>query len=45
MIAIRVFITAAFALSYDSPHDFAGKGMLNDMRHDARFCDSRSNHC
>jgi len=30
-IAIHFFITATFALSYDSPHDLAGKGVLNDL--------------
>ena len=30
-IAIHFFITTTFALSYDSPHDFAGKGVLNDL--------------
>jgi len=30
-IAIHFFITSAFALNYDSPHDFAGKGVLNDL--------------
>ena len=30
-IAIHFFIAAAFAMSYDSAHDFAGKGVLNDL--------------
>ena len=32
-IAIYFFIIALFALSYDSPHDFAGSGngVLNDL--------------
>jgi len=30
-IAIYFFITAAFALSYDSAHHFAGKGVLTDL--------------
>jgi len=30
-IAIHFCITAAFALSYDSPHDFAVNGMLSDV--------------
>jgi len=30
-IAVHFFITATFALSYDSPHDLAGKGVRNDQ--------------
>ena len=30
-IAIRFFIRSTTGFAHDSPHDFAGKGMLNDL--------------
>jgi len=36
-IAIHFFITAAFTMSYDSSHDFAGKGMLNVLNTEVIF--------
>jgi len=30
-IVSHFFITGAFTLSYDSPHDFSGKGVLTDL--------------
>ena len=37
-IGIHLFITAAFALSYDSPRDFAGNGVLSDLNGALRLC-------